>query len=106
MQIRPTGNHQANWVLIQPDEEKTQTPGGLYIAPPKDKKDRSYQGKVLAVGPGKILDSGRRSEPQVREGQRVIFREYNMLQGVQRSSDLNGPGLLPEDDIMAVIEGE
>ncbi len=104
--IRPLGTTDANWVLLQPDQEDTTSKGGLWIAPPKDKKDKSYRGRILAVGPGKVLENGRRVEPGVRVGEYVIFREYNLLQGVERSSDLAGRGLIPEEDIMAVIDGE
>ena len=53
-------------IVIKPSDPETKTSSGLYL--PESAKERPMQGKVVAVGPGKLLDNGERSKPASRSG--------------------------------------
>ena len=61
-------------VLVKPLDPETKTSSGLYL--PETAKERPMQGKVVAVGPGKMLDNGKRSTPTVKSGDTVVFAKY------------------------------
>ena len=61
-------------IVIRVDEAMAVTPGG--IALPDVSKEKPQRGKVLAVGPGKLLDDGTRAAPEVAEGDVVLFTRY------------------------------
>ena len=61
-------------ILIQPLEAETTTASGLYI--PDTAKEKPQEGKVVAVGPGRVDDSGKRIPLDVAEGDVVIFSKY------------------------------
>ncbi|MFO0872782.1 MAG: co-chaperone GroES [Phycisphaerales bacterium] len=61
-------------VLVKPLDPETKTSSGLYL--PETAKERPMQGKVVAVGPGKMLDNGKRSTPTVKNGDTVVFAKY------------------------------
>jgi chaperonin GroES len=62
-------------VLVKPLDPETKTASGLYL--PETAKERPMQGKVVAVGPGKTLDNGKRSAPTVKVGDTVVFAKYS-----------------------------
>lgn len=90
-----------DFVLVQPEALEEQTKGGIYV--PKTAKNNRYRGLVLAVGPGRITDQGARIPVRVDVGARVIYSKHNMAQGVIDANDENGPILVPEMDLEAVI---
>ncbi|MCH8260959.1 MAG: co-chaperone GroES, partial [Planctomycetes bacterium] len=53
-------------VLIKPSDPETKTDSGIYL--PESAKEKPIQGKVVALGPGKLLDSGARVKPSVKKG--------------------------------------
>src|ERR1700761_6316785 len=61
-------------VVIQQIEAEEKTAGGIVL--PDTAKEKPQRGKVLAVGPGKMLDSGERAEIGVKEGDEVLFGKY------------------------------
>ncbi len=61
-------------VLVKPLDPETKTATGLYL--PETAKDRPMQGKVVALGPGRMLDSGKRLTPGVKVGDTVVFGKY------------------------------
>lgn len=61
-------------VLIKPIEPETKTASGIYL--PESAKEKPMQGKVIAVGPGKLLDNGERATPTVKKGETVVFGKY------------------------------
>src|SRR5262245_34274236 len=61
-------------VLIKPLDPETKTSSGIFL--PETAKERPMQGKVVAVGPGKLLDNGKRSQPTVKVGDTVVFAKY------------------------------
>jgi chaperonin GroES len=70
MNVRPLEDR----IVIKPSEPETKTASGLYI--PESAKERPVQGKVIAVGPGKLLDNGSRSKPLVKKGDTVVYGKY------------------------------
>jgi chaperonin GroES len=70
MSVRPLEDR----VLIRPIEPETKTESGIYL--PESAKEKPMQGKVVAVGPGKLLDTGERVKPSVKKGDTVVFGKY------------------------------
>jgi len=72
MKIKPL----ADYVVIEPitQEEKTKT--GIFL-PQTAEKEKPEQGKVIAVGPGKMLSSGKRAPLEVKKGDIVVFSKYS-----------------------------
>jgi chaperonin GroES len=94
MKVRPLQDR----ILVKRVEEETKTKGGIYI--PDTAKEKPQEGLVVAVGPGKVSDSGKRVAPDVKEGDRVLFGKYS-------GTDIKIEGeehlILREDDVVAVI---
>ena len=70
MSIRPLGDK----IVIKVIEDTEQTSGGIFI--PDSAKEKPQKGEVVAVGPGKTLDDGKREEMEVRVGEKVLFAKY------------------------------
>lgn len=87
-------------VLIEKIAEDEKTEGGIII-PDTVEKERSQEGKVVAVGRGKVLEDGSIKKPDVKKGDKVIFGKYGGaeigLEGVEYI-------ILREDEILAVID--
>ena len=94
MKIRPLDDR----VVIEPLEAEEVTAGGIVL--PDTAKEKPQRGKVKAVGPGKLLDSGERSSVSVSEGDEVLFGKYSGTE-----VELNGTELkiMRESDILAKI---
>lgn len=86
-------------VLVKRLEAESKTKGGIVL--PDNAKEKPKEGKVIAVGSGKLLRSGERSKFQVKSGDRVMFGPY-------AGSVINVDGdeylLIKEDDILAIVE--
>lgn len=61
-------------IVVKPAEPETQTASGLYL--PESSKEKPIQGSVVAVGPGRLLDNGKRAKPVVGKGDRVLYGKY------------------------------
>lgn len=61
-------------VLVKPIEADTKTASGLYL--PEASKEKPVKGEVVAVGPGKRLDNGKRGEMSIRVGDTVVYGKY------------------------------
>ena len=94
MAIRPLHDR----VLVQRVKEEEKTKGGIII--PDSAKEKPVEGKVIAVGNGKIADDGSVRKLEVKPGDRVLFGKYSGTE-----VKLNGTEYLVvrEDDIFAVI---
>jgi chaperonin GroES len=68
--IKPLGDK----VLVQPSTGAEQTAGGIVL--PDTAKERPQEGKVISVGPGRVLDNGERSKIDLKEGDVVIYSKY------------------------------
>jgi chaperonin GroES len=88
----------ADRVVIKPLEETEQMRGGLYI--PDTAKEKPQQGEVVAVGPGKLTDEGKRVDPELKVGDKVLYGKYS---GTEVTLDDAQFLILRESDVLAVI---
>lgn len=86
-------------VLVKRLEEGEQRRGGIII--PDSAKEKPQQAEVMAVGNGKLLDSGERVPIEVKAGDRILFGKYS---GSDIKMDGNEYLILREDEILAVLE--
>ena len=83
-------------ILVKPLDAETKTATGLFL--PESAKEKPMQGKVVATGPGKLLDNGKRQEMLVKKGDTVVFGKYagteieikNVKHLIVRESELLG----------------
>ena len=83
-------------VLIRPLEAETKTASGIYL--PESAKEKPIQGKVVAAGPGKLLEGGERAKLSIKKGDIVVFSKYagteveikDATHLIMRASDLLG----------------
>ena len=95
MQINPL----ADRVVVKPLEETEQMKGGLYI--PDTAKEKPQQGEIVAVGPGRLTDDGKRIEPEVKKGDVVLYGKYS---GQEVTIDEQELLIVKESEILAVIQ--
>jgi chaperonin GroES len=93
-QIQPL----ADRVVVKALEETEQMRGGLYI--PDTAKEKPQQGEVVAVGPGKITDDGKRVPNELKAGDRVLYGKYS---GTEVTVGDEQYLILRESDVLAVI---
>jgi chaperonin GroES len=95
MKIRPLNDR----VMVLRLEEEQKTTGGIII--PDTAKEKPQEGKVIAVGPGKADENGKRMGMDVKAGDRILFGKYSgneiKVDGVEHL-------IMREEDILAVIE--
>ena len=86
-------------VVVERAEAEEKTAGGIVL--PETAKDKPKQGKVIAVGPGRVLDSGETMACEVKKGDVVLFSSY-----AGNEVDIDGKELLilEEKEILAVVE--
>jgi chaperonin GroES len=96
MNIRPLGDR----ILVKRIQEEEKTKGGIII--PDTAKEKPQEGKVVAVGKGKMTEEGKLLTPDVKAGDRILFGKY-------AGSEIKLEGeehlILREDDILGVLEG-
>ena len=95
MNIRPLHDR----VIVKRVEEEKTSPGGIVI--PDSATEKPIQGEVIAVGNGKLLDSGELSKLELKKGDKVLFGKYSGTE-VKVGGDVYL--VMREDDIMGVIE--
>ncbi len=93
--IRPIGDK----VVVQATEADEKTAGGIVL--PDTAKKRPQEGKVVAVGPGRVLDNGERAPMSVKVGETVIYAKYG---GNEVTVDGEDYMILDQDQIYAVKE--
>ena len=86
-------------ILVQRIEEKTTTKGGIII--PDTAKEKPAEGKVIAVGQGKIGDDGKRIPLEIKKGDVVLFGKYA---GTEVQIEGDEYLIMREDDILGIIE--
>ena len=86
----------ADRVLVQPIEQEEKTKSGIFL--PDTAKEKPQEGKVLAVGPGKMSDDGTRIEMDVKVGDTVLYAKYG---GTEIKVDGEDLMILRESDILA-----
>jgi chaperonin GroES len=96
MKIKPL----ADYVLIEPIKTEEKTKAGILL-PESAEKERPEQGRVVAVGPGRKLPSGKRVPMDVKKGDKVLFTKYG-----PNEIKVEGKEYLiaKEEDILAIIE--
>jgi chaperonin GroES len=96
MKVRPLHDR----LIVKRLEEEEKTKGGIII--PDTAKEKPFEGRVIAVGDGRIKDDGTKIPMEVKKGDRILFAKY-------AGSDvkINGEDhlIMKEDDVLAVIEG-
>ena len=96
MKIKPLADH----ILIEPIKEEEKTKSGILL-PETAEKEKPEQGKVIAVGPGRALSSGKRLPISVKKGDIVLFTKYG-----PNEIKVDGKEYLiaKEEDILAILE--
>jgi len=94
--IKPLGDK----VLVKRLEAEEKTAGGIVL--PDTAKEKPKEGKIIALGSGKLLDNGKRGGFQVKKGDRVLFTSYA---GTEVKVDGEEYILMAEEDILAIVKG-
>ena len=97
MKIRPLHDR----VVVRRLEQETTSSGGIFL--PGEAGEKPAQGKVLAVGPGKVLDNGDRQSCGLKVGDKVIFGQYG---GSTTTVDGEELLILSEHEVFGVLEGK
>jgi len=95
MKIAPLGDR----IVVKRLEAEEKTSGGIVI--PDSAKEKPIEGKIVAVGPGRVLESGKRAEMQVSKGDRVLFTSYA---GTEVKIEGEEYLVMSEEDILAVVK--
>ena len=95
MKVRPLQDR----VLVQRTDEEETTKGGIII--PDTAKEKPQQGKVIAVGKGKVLENGTRVEPDVKKGDKILFGKYAGTEIKVEGTDYL---IMREDDILGILD--
>jgi chaperonin GroES len=95
MKLRPLDDR----VVVKQSEAEEKTSGGIIL--PDTAKEKPQIGKIVATGPGKMLDSGKRNKMSVKKGDEVIYGKY-----IGNDVEIDGEKyvILREGDILGVIE--
>jgi chaperonin GroES len=94
MKIKPL----ADRVVIEPLEAEERTTGGLYV--PDTAKEKPQMGKVVAVGAGKVSDSGEIVKPEVKVGNKVLYAKYSGTEVTFEGAEYL---IVRESDILAIV---
>ncbi len=95
MTLKPLGDK----VVVEVIDEPQTTASGIVL--PDTAKEKSQRGKVLAVGPGKVLDSGEREPMEVSVGDTIVFAKYGGTEVTLSGKELM---ILSQRDIHAIVE--
>jgi chaperonin GroES len=95
MKIRPLGDR----ILVKRIKEEERTKGGIII--PDTAKEKPQEGKVVAVGKGKINEDGKLIPTEVKAGDKILFGKYS---GSEVKIDGEEHLILREDDILGILE--
>jgi chaperonin GroES len=94
--LRPLGDR----VVIEPTPREDMTKSGIVL--PDTAKEKPQEGKVIAVGPGKILEDGKREAIDVKNGDKVLYAKYA---GTEFKLDGEELLIVSQKDILAIVEG-
>ncbi len=95
VKLQPLGDR----VVVKAISRETVTRSGIVL--PDTAKEKPQEGEVLAVGPGKVLDNGKRATLEVSVGQKILFARYA---GTEVKIDGEEYLILRESDIMGIVE--
>ena len=88
----------ADRVLVKPLEEEEVKRGGIII--PDTAKEKPQQGEIIAVGPGKLSDSGEKMEMEVKKGDKILYGKYS---GTEVTINGDEYLIMRESDILAIV---
>ncbi len=87
-------------IVVKPLDAETKTTSGIYL--PESAKEKPMQGKVISVGPGKLLDNGSRLNPTVKKGDTVVYGKYSGTEiEIKNVTHL----IIRESELLGVIDG-
>ena len=89
----------ADRLVVEPVEQEEVTAGGIIL--PEAAKEKPQQGKVIAAGPGRTDEDGKRVAMEVKVGDRVLYAKYS---GTEIKLDSKKVLILRESDILAIVE--
>ena len=95
MKLKPLSDR----VIVKQTEAEEKTPSGIYL--PDAAKEKPTKGKIIAVGPGKLDDKGKRMAPSVRAGDAVYYGKYA---GMEIEVDGTKYVILRESDLLGVVQ--
>jgi len=95
IKLQPLGDK----IIVKPLEEKEVTKGGIVL--PQTSKEKPEKGEVIAVGPGKLLENGKRAGLSVKVGDKVVFKKYGPDEIKIEDKEYL---IISEEDILAVIK--
>ena len=96
MQLKPI----SDYIVVEAQKQENKTKSGI-VLPETVEKERPQQGKVIATGPGKMLENGERAKMQVKEGDKVLFSKYGPTEVKVDGKEYL---MIKEDDILAIIK--
>ena len=94
--LKPLGDR----LVVEPIEQEETTSGGILL--PETAKEKPQEGRVIAAGPGRVDDSGKRVKMEVKEGDRVLYAKYAGTE--VKLEDDKKVLILKESDILALVE--
>jgi len=94
MNVKPLSDR----VLVKPIDPEEKQQGGIII--PDTAKEKPQEGEIVAVGPGKVNDSGNKVEMEVKKGDRVLYGKYS---GTEVTIDGDEYLIMRESDILAIV---
>jgi len=95
MKLKPLNDR----VLVKRMEMEEKTAGGIYI--PDSAKEKPMKGKIVAAGPGKLDEAGKRVKMTVKKGDEILFAKYA---GTEINIDGEEHLVMREDDILAIVD--
>lgn len=96
MEIKPLGDR----VVVKPLEAENKTKGGIVL--PDTAKEKPQEGKVVAVGKGKVLENGTVQAPEVKVGDKVLYGKYSGNEITTKEGE--ELLIMREEDILAIIK--
>ncbi len=96
MKLKPI----SDYIIVEPRKEEQKTKSGI-VLPDTIEKEKPQEGVVIAVGPGRMLDNGKRSDMQVKAGDKVLFSKYSPT---EMKVDGKEYFVIKEDDVLAIIK--
>jgi len=94
--LRPLGDR----VVVKPTPREEMTKSGIVL--PDTAKEKPQEGEILAVGPGRVLDDGKREAMDVKVGMKVLYGKYA---GTEFKVDGDELLIVSQKDILAIVEG-
>lgn len=94
MKVKPLGDK----ILVEVLEAEEKTKGGIVL--PDTAKEKPQQGKIVAVGKGRVSDDGKTIAPEVKEGDVILFGKYS---GTELKIDERDLLMLKEEDILGIV---